>query len=702
MKLLLLYRIKSKTNHCIHENNLNFYTSCDNMIISYSHKISIGVVFMYKMDFRQIHLDFHTSEKIEGIGKNFDKLAFQDALKVGHIGSINLFAKCHHGLTFYEDAIYAKHPYLSCDLTREMVAACKEIGVKTQIYLSAGLDEFMAKQRPEWLFRYKDQSTTWSKDFFSPGYHMLCMNTEYLDYLLEQIAHVAQTFETDGIWLDIVGVRDCYCQTCLNELTAAGKDPSDFNNIRELGEKVYKNYLERVKKTVHAINPELEIFHNSGHVTKGRRDIAEFYSHIELESLPTGGWGYDHFPLSARYVQGLGKEFLGMTGKFHTTWGEFGGFKHPNALRYESALSLAHGAKVCVGDQMHPDGLLDPVTYSLIGEAFKEVEEKESWCDYVENVADIALFSQECMSKEKDDPDGYATDAGAIRMLSEGNYLFDVIDDFEDNLDKYKVIILPDVINLSPENEVKYKEYVKKGGKILATGNSAIGDCGEFLFDFGAKFKGQTTFRPDYFIPEFSYCNLGSTAFVMYSKGYMLELNGGEVLGERENSYFNRTFEHFSSHQHTPNEKGTRSPAITKGNDGVYISWEIFDDYAKKGSLILKEMFKNVMDLMLGENKTITTNLPAQGICTIQHQKNESRYINHLLYAVPTSRGENIQIIEDILPVYNTEVSIKMDKKAKSVYLAPQNKPIEFIQDGNKLSYKVDCFECHQMVVIDY
>ena len=52
-------------------------------------------------------------------------------------------------------------------------------------------------------------------------------------------------------------------------------------------------------------------------IIKGRRDLATANTHLELESLPTGGWGYDHFPLSARYVQGLGMEFLGMTGKFH-------------------------------------------------------------------------------------------------------------------------------------------------------------------------------------------------------------------------------------------------------------------------------------------------------------------------------------------------------------------------------------------------
>ena len=45
------------------------------------------------MRFRQVHLDFHTSEHIEDIGKKFDKKQFQTALKEGHINSITLFSK---------------------------------------------------------------------------------------------------------------------------------------------------------------------------------------------------------------------------------------------------------------------------------------------------------------------------------------------------------------------------------------------------------------------------------------------------------------------------------------------------------------------------------------------------------------------------------------------------------------------------------
>ncbi len=48
---------------------------------------------------------------------------------------------------------------------------------------------------------------------------------------------------------------------------------------------------------------------------------------------PSGGWGYLHFPLSMRYARTLGLDCLGMTGKFHTSWGDFHSLKNRAALR---------------------------------------------------------------------------------------------------------------------------------------------------------------------------------------------------------------------------------------------------------------------------------------------------------------------------------------------------------------------------------
>ena len=83
-------------------------------------------------------------------------------------------------------------------------------------------------------------------------------------------------------------------------------------------------------------------------------------------------------------------------------------------------------------------------------------------------------------------------------------------------------------------------------------------------------------------------------------------------------------------------------------------------------------------------------------------QNDKNRLVNHLLYASPVKRGVDVEIVEDILPVYNTEVSIKTDKVIKNVLLMPQNEKIKFEVKEDRITYSVDKFECHQMVVLEY
>ncbi|NDO18634.1 beta-galactosidase [Lachnospiraceae bacterium MD329] len=653
------------------------------------------------MNFRQVNLDFHTSEMIENIGEKFNKEQFQAALKKGCVNSVTLFAKCHHGWSYHPTKTNEMHPHLNFDLLGAQIEAAHEIGVKTPVYISAGLDEKTARRHREWLVRNKDESTMWAKDFTEAGYHKLCMSSPYLDYLIEQIEEVCKNYDADGIFLDIVGVQPCYCQSCIAERTAMGMDPYDEKAVLEHSEMVYKRYAEKTRAAVDKYKKGLPLFHNGGHIRQGRRDLAHYNTHLEIESLPTGGWGYDHFPFSARYCQGLDIEYLGMTGKFHSSWGEFGGFKHPNALRYEVSLAAANGAKCSIGDQLAPNGEMDMVTYDLIGRAYSELKEKEPWLDNVTAVADIAVIAPEAYSRELSTGQMTQVDdsgSGVSRILLEGKYLFDVAD-FETELDKYKVVILPDVIRADEKFAMKLKQFCQNGGKILATGKSALyEDKNEFCLDLGAEWVKESPYRPDYFRPSVKIDGMGDTGYVMYGSGERVRCIGTE-LGARENPYFNRSYKHFCSHQHTPNSGEYGGAGMTEGQDGIYIAWDIFNDYAVSGEIHLKQITVFALDRLLGERKTLITNLPAQGVATLMEQN--SRQICHLLYASPVKRGNGVEIIEDILPVYDVSVSIRTDKNISRVYLAPQMEEIPFTYENGRVTAQIKKLECHQMAVFE-
>lgn len=62
-----------------------------------------------KFPMRQIHLDFHNSEEIKNIAGDFSGEKFADTLENAHVNSINLFARCHHGMMYYQSEIGRAH-----------------------------------------------------------------------------------------------------------------------------------------------------------------------------------------------------------------------------------------------------------------------------------------------------------------------------------------------------------------------------------------------------------------------------------------------------------------------------------------------------------------------------------------------------------------------------------------------------------------
>ena len=657
---------------------------------------------------RQVHLDFHTTESIDGIGSRFDKKQFQSCLKKGHVNSITVFAKCHHGWAYFPSEANEMHPGLhGFDLLSAQLEACKEIGVQAPIYISAGFDQKYLVEHPEHLLVWpwgepplqigvEEDGHKYIAD--KPGFRVICFNTPYLEVLKKQVEEVVRKFDPIGIFLDIVGPRLCFCQNCRKDVIAMGLDPEVPENYWPVADAVYKKYYTTINEAARAIKPDVRIFHNGGHIACGQRERAHANTHLELESLPTGGWGYDHFPKSAKYVKNLDMDYLGMTGKFHGTWGEFGGFKHPNALKYEVALSLANGAKCSIGDQMHPYGFLDDATYELIGAAYAEAEKVEEYCYDIDVIAQIGILEKECFVRTNSQ--GTPGDTGANRMMLEGKYLYENIDT-ECDFSKYKLIILPDSIPVTGELKEKLLCYVKNGGKVLCSGSSGVED-GKFIFDLGVKYIGKSTVNPSYFRPDYEAVGLSKTSYIMYSEKYDVELDGGKVLGYVRNSFFNRAPEHFCSHRHTPFTMDDACPGVIIGKDGGYIAWEVFGEYAEVGSIVLKDMVSKVIDEILGEDKILKTNLPAGAVVTLNEQKADSRYVLHALYAAPVVRGKSTQIIEDLVPLHNSEFEVKLDKKIKNVKLVPQNKKLKFKQKNGIVKFKIDEFSCSQIVVLEY
>jgi hypothetical protein len=637
--------------------------------------------------YRQIHLDFHTSEHIPGIGADFDPDDFVDTLKKSHVDSITIFAKCHHGWSYYPTKVGKPHPQLARpDLLGDMVKALAAADIESPIYISVQWDELSAREHPEWRamsasnrYHHALPADPSSGKQLSPAWHTLCLNHEGLrKYILEQAREVAQQYQTQGLFFDIILTPDCVCPACVERMQCNGLDPANAADRLKNDEAVNEQFRRETSEALFAEFPGLRVFYNCGHIHKQGPERFSTYSHLELESLPTGGWGYDHFPSSARYAATLGMDFLAHTGKFHTSWGEFGGFKHPDALEYECAQMVALGSKCLVGDQLHPNGAINPDTYRSVAPAYARVEKLEPFLEGAKQISEIAILSAEHMS-----PSGarnHPSDDGAAQMLQELKRPFDVID-VSARFENYRLLILPDEIPVNGALATRLKAYLAGGGKLIASWHSGLGENGAFAIDMGiTRAGGAVAFRPSYVKAGKALDpDMPESAFVFYDEAKTVKAGEATVLAEIYPSYFNRSYKHYSSHQHAPDDPAAASlgAAVTEHNGAAYIAYPIFRLYRAMGQPLYKYVVRGLLDRLIPD-PAMVTDLPSSGRATLTQQIGQHRHILHLLYGPPQIRGKDVrgddgstrvmEMIEDIPSIGPVTAKVRLPSTPSRVY----------------------------------
>ncbi len=656
---------------------------------------------------RQVHLDFHTSEAIEGIGDNFFKKQFQEALLTGHVNSINIFAKGHHGWTYYPSRVGEKHPHLNIDLLGAQIEACHEIGVTAQAYVTVGWSAKDAREHPEWiLWKNKNEAplTIEMRKEKAPdapfgwGWDLLSPEGAYKQHILDLTEELCLNYDLDGFWYDIVPVWDInYNPMAFADMEKKGIDPEDLQQVRAYHSAKMNQFMSEIRSLIEKHKPNATLFFNwSTHTYTMETYEYQFFDHNtknDLEDLPTTWEGYDKFPLRAKYFSNIGKPVVAMSGKFHKSWGEFGGFKSKEAIWYEAAAMVSFGAAANFGDQLHPSGEMEMATYRNIGYAFEKVELIESYGVGASHKSSLGLWLSNSIEQN----------SGASKMLLEEQVNFVIANNLEDWSD-LKTIIIPGACEFSREEKEKLDNYLTGGGKMILMHKAGLDPKnGNFVFDLGATYTGDATADIDYtLVREALLENLYDAPFLNYSAAVKVNPDPGtEVLAAIREPYFNRTLSHYSSHRNTPFQlTDADHPAVIRKENIAYIASDLAEMYNTNGARVHRELFSNVLHLMHPE-PMLQVDLPSSGRVNLLFQPNKKRYVAHLLYGSPIQRGDT-RVIEDLPPILDTKVVLNVPEEIKSVRLIPDGINLEFTNTEEGIVAIVPKFQCHAAVVYEY
>jgi hypothetical protein len=634
-----------------------------------------------------IFYDFHTQPAQPDVGERFDVETATDKWKECGVDYVVFHARCNLGMAYYDTKVGIRHPSLKYDLFGKLAEACKKKGIALTAYLNAGLSHEEGLLHRDWL-RITPEGYTYKPDRMDHFMRNMCYNSAYGDHLVEMVREVATNYPVAGFFLDCMGINLCVGVECIREMKQKGIDWKDDTQLYEFARMSQLRLAKRIREAVFAVNPDLLLFFNGVNL----EDQADIGTYVEYECLPTGGWGYEQLPVYSRYIRTLGKLALNMTGRFHRSWGDFGGIRTEPSIEYDCIAGIANGIRPSIGDHWHPRGDINLPVFDLIKNVYGRLQKLDPYIEGAEPAVDTAVVAH------RDFGDNVL---GAVRLLAELKVQFDVVTAASQWKD-YRLLVIPDTITFDDELTKKVGVHINMGGAVISSGWSGMDtEKKRFSFDtWGIRYDGEDT-EPDmrwetplannFSLPYPAYFRAGKSIAAglpdmplnCYVRGVTITpQKGTEVLAQCISSYFSRHWDGEHHHLYIPPDKETDRAFITQNGNIVHITHPVFTAYNKFAPVPLKQLVANIIAMLNPMSLIRTENLPSFARVTVMSQK--GRRMVYVMNYVPERRGASIDMIEEPIESHDINISLRIDgREVKKTYLAPTGKRLALsIKDG--------------------
>jgi len=235
-----------------------------------------------------------------------------------------------------------------------------------------------------------------------------------------------------------------------------------------------------------------------------------------------------------------------------------------NDMRWELLTLFAHGSFVTMVDKLGFDGVLDPVAYDRIGEAFREIKGKKRFF-YHRPYYEVGIYfssrTRDWVGREN--PFSYfASFLGAHKAMVYQHIPWGVLLDENLSLSQMKdfsVIIFPNAGILSDKELGIIEEYVRGGGCVIFTGLSGcydeLGNLNNYKLQSvtGCKFVGKLDSLDNWIsldtkdtelensiskeiehakIQEGRYLNAGNVPFLVFGPAGVFEATSAKPIGK--------------------------------------------------------------------------------------------------------------------------------------------------------------------------
>ncbi|HEY3378188.1 MAG TPA: alpha-amylase family protein [Armatimonadota bacterium] len=701
----------------------------------------------YERGYRRMLVDMHISDWDAAQLAQFDPARMVELYAQAGLTSVMFYCQSHVGLCNWPTCSGKQHAGLQGrDIVAETLTLLQERRIDSCAYYSVVYNNWAFLNHPEWRMVPASQDTQYASGGFEGSRYGLCCpnNPDYRAFVLAQLDELLGPYHFDGFFYDMTfWPAICLCPHCRARFRAEqGAEIPDtidwldpawcaFQAAREAWMVEFTDFLTRAAKER---QPGITVYHNFACAAFNWTLGLAFNSAVHHDFL-----GADFYGDALEQI--LVSKLMGNLSEHKPI--EFMTSRCVNLKDHEQVKSFAEmemqalaaalfSAAFLFIDAINPDGTVNPAVYDRVGQIFRETAPLEPYLGG-EQLEDIAIyFSNESRMdfRENGTPIGQSpmwnhdyphlkAIRGACRALQQAHLPFGIITRKQlADLDRYRVIVLPNVLRMDQEEADALREYVRRGGKLYASRYTSLTSTegtrhDDFLLAdlFGCHFAaddlGEVTYmKPvdaaimEAVIPQQYLGHYGQPGTPDAGIGMLrlAENAEGEPLATLTLPYapaWGSVLEqNWLSIHSSPPWRDTTAPALLRHHYGAGTVIYSAADLECVGSEVNGRLFVQLLQTLLGSPSFSADTHPAVWM-TVSHQPEQYRYLIGLL---------NYQAQLPAIPISRLPFTLRPPDGKQFIRLltVPDNMPIAFTLDSQGALHAATELDRLQMLVAEY
>jgi hypothetical protein len=448
----------------------------------------------YRSRYRRMLVDMHIPDWDSEFLARYDPQRMIDLYLQAGVNAVMFYCQSHVGLCYWPTATGKQHAGLQGrDVVGELLARLKQHDIAATAYYSLIYNNQALLDHPDWAILSP-------QGYHKPGrYGHVCPNNpDYRAFALAQTEELVTGYDFDGFFFDMTFWPDiCVCPHCrrryqeetgaLIPLTIDWHDPA-WCAFQAARERWIDEFAETFTAQARLRDPEMPVYHNFATALSGWLPAVPFSSAAHHTFLGADFYG-DRVEqlLACKSMLNLSEhrpiEF--MTSRCSTVFNHVT-MKSKDEMTLQAYAALLFSAAFLFIDAVNPDGTIEPEPFARIGEIFAQTSRYEPYLGGA-SIEDIGVYFSDASRADAAKNGAHLDQAawghgththavrGICRLLQQAHLPFGVITRRQlPVLDRYKVLVLPDVSRMDAEEVAAIRSYVRGGGRVYASGRTSL------------------------------------------------------------------------------------------------------------------------------------------------------------------------------------------------------------------------------------